>query len=171
MRKLLAVMLLAVLVPAAAAAQKVPPVKNAPTAQPGDDRPATSQAQAMAAALQAVRGELQKGTLLHTWPVKSDGAAGATIPPASVTASGALFNPTGGKNGTPVWVVGVSSPRGQGTLRVLVDARSGAVVAGAQAASFSWGAFQWGVAPAYWQQGLNSPPPAKTNSPPPARSN
>ncbi len=151
MRKAFALALAAVLLPAALSAQKVPPVKSAPV----------QQAQAMATAVQAVRGELQKGTFLHTWPVKSDGAGGGTIPPASVKSAGALFNPTGGKNGTPVWVVGVTSANGKGTLRVLVDARTGAVVAGAEAASFSWGAFEWGEAPAYWQQGLNSPPPAR----------
>lgn len=162
MRKLFAVVLAAVLLPAALSAQKVPPVKNAPAQVLDVKGMPVQQAQAMAAAVQAVRSELGKGTFAHTWPVKSDGAGGGTIPPASVSAQGALFNPTGGKNGTPVWVVGVASPNGQGTLRVIVDARSGAVVAGAQAASFSWGAFQWGVAPAHWQQGLNSPPPAKS---------
>ncbi len=161
MRKLFVVVLAAVLAPAGLAAQKVPPVKNAPAQVMDVKGMPVQQAQATAAALQAVRGELQKGTFAHTWPVKSDGTGGG-IPPASVKSAGALFNPTGGKNGTPVWVVGVTSPNGQGTLRVLVDARTGAVVPGAQAASFSWGAFEWGEAPAAWRQGLNSPPPAKT---------
>ncbi len=162
MRKLCLLALAALLLPAAAAAQKVPPVKNAPAQVMDVKGMPVQQAQAVNAALQAVRGELGKGTFAHTWPVKSDGAAGGTIPPASVKNAGALFNPTGGKNGTPVWVVGVSSPNGKGTMRVLVDARSGAVVPGAAVASFSWGAFEWGEAPAYWQQGLNSPPPAKS---------
>ncbi len=161
MRRLFPVVLAAVLLPAALAAQKVPPVKNAPAQVMDVKGMPVQQAQATATALQAVRGELQKGTFLHTWPIKSDGAGGGTIPPASVKSAGALFNPTGGKNGTPVWVVGVTSANGKGTLRVLVDARTGAVVPGAQAASFSWGAFEWGEAPAYWQQGLNSPPPAR----------
>ncbi len=169
MRRFFPVALAAVLLPVAVAAQKVPPVKNAP-AQVMDvkgrvldvkDMP-VQQAQATNAALQAVRGALQTGTCLHTWPVKSDGAGGGTIPPATVKSAGALFNPTGGKNGTPVWVVGVNSPNGKGTVRVFVDARTGAVVAGAEAASFSWGAFEWGEAPAYWQKGLNSPPPARS---------
>ncbi len=161
MRKLFPVVLAAMLLPAALAAQKVPPVKNAPAQVMDVKGMPVQQAQAMATAVQAVRGELQKGTFAHTWPVKSDGAGGGTIPPASLKSAGALFNPTGGKDGAPVWVVGVTSPNGQGTVRVFVDARTGSVVPGAQAASFSWGAFQWGVAPAYWQQGLNSPPPAR----------
>ncbi len=164
MRKLLPVVLTLVLLPVGAAAQKVPPVKNAPAQVMDVKGVPVSQAQATAAAVQAVRGQLQSGSsLAHTWPVKSDGAGGGTIPPASVKSAGALFNPTGGKNGTPVWVVGVNSPNGKGTVRVLIDAQSGAVVPGAQAASFSWGAFEWGEAPAQWRQGLNSPPPAKSN--------
>ncbi len=160
MRRLFAVVLTAVLVPGALAAQKVPPVKNAPAQVMDVKGMPVQQAQATAAAIQAVRGELQKRTFAHAWPVRSDG--GGAIPPATVKSAGALFNPTGGKNGTPVWVVGVTSPNGTGTLRVVMDARTGAVVPGAQAASFSWGAFEWGEAPAYGRQGLNSPPPAKT---------
>ncbi len=169
MRLLFPVILAAVLLPAGAAAQKVPPVKNAP-AQVQDVKGQVmdvkgmpvQQAQAINAAVQAVRAELGKGTFAHTWPVKSDGTGGGTIPPASVKGAGALFNPTGGKNGTPVWVVGVNSANGKGTLRVVVDARTGAVVPGAQVASFSWGLFEWGEAPAWFKTGENSPPPART---------
>ncbi len=166
MRQLLPLVFLTVLVPAGLAAQKVPPVKNAP-AQVQDVKGQVmdvkgmpvQQAQAINAAIQAVRGELGKGTFAHTWPIKSDG--GGSIPPASVKSAGALFNPTGGKNGTPVWVVGVNSANGKGTLRVVVDARTGAVVPGAQVASFSWGAFEWGESPAWFKAGENSPPPAR----------
>ena len=161
MRKLLPLVLAAVLLPFGAAAQKVPAVKNAPIRVLGVKDVPVSQAQATAAAVQAVRGQLQQG-LLKNWPAKSDG--GGAIPPASVTGAGALFNPTGGKDGAPVWVVGVSSANGKGTVRVLVNARTGAVVpAGGESASFSWGMYDWGAAPAYWQRGLNSPPPAKSN--------
>jgi hypothetical protein len=160
MRKLLPVVLAVVLLPVGVAAQKAP-VKNAPARVMDAKDPAASQAQATAAAVQAVRGQLQQG-LLRNWPARSDG--GGAIPPASVTVAGALFNPTGGKDGAPVWVVGVSSPNGKGTVRVLVNARTGAVVpAGSESASFSWGMYDWGAAPAYWRQGLSSPPPAKSN--------
>jgi len=153
MRVSLAVVLAAVLLPAGLAAQKVPPVKNAPARVMELKDAPVQQAQATNAALVAVRAQLQRGALAHTWPIKSGGA----IAPASVKGAGALFNPTGGKNGTPVWVVGVTSPNGKGTVRVFVNAMTGAVVPGAQSASFSWGMWDWGMAPTHWKQGLSSP--------------
>ncbi len=108
MRKLFAVVLAAVLLPAALSAQKVPPVKNAPVdvkAMP------VQQAQAQTTAVAQVRAALTAGKL-STW--RSTGAIRAS----TVTAAGALFNPTGGKNGTPVWVVGVKAPNAKGHVRV-----------------------------------------------------
>ena len=154
MRKLFAFLLAVLLLPAALAAQKVPPVKNAPAAALTAKDIPIQQAQALATAVQAVRAELQKGTFAHTWPVKS-GARGP-IPPASVKGAGALFNPTGGKEGKPIWVVGVSSPIGQGAMRVLVDARTGAVVPGNGAVA-AFGAWDWGNSPDWWLKGYDDP--------------
>ena len=158
MRKLFAIALAAALLPGAAAAQKAPPVKNAPMqVMDAKDAP-VSQAQAMTAAVAAVKSQLLAKDA-KMWPAKSDGTGGG-IPPASVRAAGALFNPTGGIKGTPVWVVGITSPNGKGTLRVLVSATSGQVLpGGGESASFSWGMDDWEHAPMFWRQGLNAEPP------------
>ncbi|HEX9109194.1 MAG TPA: hypothetical protein VF832_18230 [Longimicrobiales bacterium] len=161
MRKLNGMVLLALLLPAALAAQRV----GAPGEQVGRKVPVFLTAeQAQSAAVQAVRGALQKGTLLHTWPMRSDG--GGAIPPVSVKSAGALFNPTGGKDGTGAYVVGIASPNAKGHVRVVVDGRSGAILD-----TRVGGSWDWGNSPDWWVKGLNSPPPMKTNSPPPARSN
>ncbi len=147
MHKLLPVVLMAVLLPAGAAAQKVPPVRNAPTRmEPG----VITLDQASNAAVGRVRGDLAAGKLA-AW----GGGQGGGIKPASVSANKALFNPTGGRDGKGVYVVAVTAAGATGHVRVLVDPKTGGVLA------TELSSFQWGVAPAWWQQGLSSPPPAK----------
>ncbi len=130
MRKLFAVVLAAVVVPGALAAQKVPPVKNAPVARSG----VITLSQAQSAAVARVRSDLAAGKL-NAW----GGGQGGGIRPASVVAAGALFNPTGGKNGTPIWVVGVKAPNAKGYVRVTIDAKTGAAVGGLVADTLDWG--------------------------------
>ncbi len=138
MRKPLAVVLALVLLPAALSAQKVPPVKNAP-AQVMDVKGApVQQAQAQTAAVAQVRTALAAGKL-SAWR-----STGGAIRASTVTAAGALFNPTGGKNGTPVWVVGVKAPNAKGHVRVTIDAKTGAMVGGGMVMD----TLDWGSAPA-----------------------
>ncbi len=140
MRKLFAVALVGVLLPAALAAQKVPPVKNAPgqvmdvKGQVMDVKGApVQQAQAQAAALAQVRTALAAGKLT-SWR-----STGGAIRGSSVTAAGAVFKPTGGPNGTPVWLVGVKAPNAKGHVRVAIDAKTGAAVGGLVADTLDWG--------------------------------
>jgi hypothetical protein len=151
MRKWLPLVVAAVLLPAGAAAQKNPPrapdVKQAPVK--------ITQAQAVSAALGQVHNDLEKG-LLKNWKTERSGGGGTTtIPASSLAAAGALFNPTNGKDWTPIYVVGISSPNAKGHVRVIVDAATGTVLASAVS---SW---EWGNAPAWWQQGLNAAPKTK----------
>ncbi len=129
MRKQVALILAAVLVPVALSAQKVPPVREAVKAAP-----TITQAQAQTAALAQVRTGLAAGKL-NAW----GGGQGGGIRPASITAAGALFNPTGGKNGTPIWIVGVKAPSAKGHVRVTIDAKTGAAVGGLVMDTLDWG--------------------------------
>ncbi len=133
MGKVLPVVLAAVLLPVGAAAQKVPPVRNAPTQVMDVKAAPVQQAQATAAAVTQVRAALTAGKL-SAWR-----GTGGAIRPSTVTAAGALFNPTGGKNGTPVWVVGVTAPNAKGYVRVTIDAKTGAAVGGLVADTLDWG--------------------------------
>lgn len=153
MRKWLPLVVATLLLPAGAAAQRNPTraadVKQAPVR--------ITQTQAESAALGQVRNDLVKG-LLKSWetaPARSDGGGARTITASSVAVAGALFNPTNGKDWTPVYVVGISSPNAKGHVRVIVDAATGAVLGSAVS---SW---DWGNAPAWWQQGLNAAPKAR----------
>ncbi len=133
MCKLFPIVLAAVLLPGGAAAQKVPPVNTTP-AQVMDVKGAPiQQAQATAAAVAQVRAAVTAGKL-GSWR-----RTGGAIRPSTVTAAGALFNPTGGKNGTPVWVVGVTAPNAKGHVRVTIDAKTGAAVGGMVADTLDWG--------------------------------
>ncbi len=144
MRKLLGAVLVALLIPGALAAQKVPPVKNAPVAQPA----VITLSQAQTTALARVRGDLGPQRLNGGYPF------GKGTQPSALKSAGALFNPTGGKNG--IYVVGVTAPNATGHVRVLVDAKTGAVI------STKVSSFQWGVnAPDWWVKGLDSQPAAK----------
>ncbi len=141
MQKLFAVMLAVVLLPLGAAAQDTPSGER--------KQPTVTEQQARTAAVTRVRGDLAAGKL-NAW----GGGQGGGIRPANVAAAGALFNPTGGKNG--IYVVGVTASGAQGHVRVLVDAKSGAVLA------TQVGSWDWGATPDWWVKGLNSPPPART---------
>ncbi len=129
MQKLLPVVLAAMLLPAALAAQKVPPVKSAPQVMDVKGAP-VQQAQAQTVAVAQVRAALAAGKL-SAW--------GTAIRAPSVTAAGAVFKPTGGNNGTPVWVVGVKAPNARGHVRVTVDARTGAAIGGMVMDTLDWG--------------------------------
>ncbi len=133
MRKSFAVVLVAVLLPAALTAQKVPPVKNAP-AQVMDVKGApVQQAQAQTAALAQVRGALAAGKL-SGWR-----STGGAIRASTLSAAGAVFKATGGPKGTPVWVVGVKAPNAKGHVRVTIDAKTGAAMGGLVADTLDWG--------------------------------
>ncbi len=147
MRKLLGAVLVALLIPTVLAAQKPATAGE----EIGRKVPVfITASQAQTAALARVRGDLAAGKL-NAW----GGGTGGGIRPANLVAQGALFNLTGGKS---VYVIGVTSPNTGGHVRVIVDAKSGAVV------DTKVSSFQWGVtAPDWWVKGLNSPPPAKSN--------
>jgi len=147
----LALALVPVLAPRAAA-QKVPPVKSAPNAQPGDDRPGViSLDQARTAALTRVGQELQSGSIA---PWKGKAPSGLKVVSASQSNLG----------GKAAYIVAVMMMKSTGIVRVTLDAKTGAVIDHQLGAGWDWG-----NAPAWFKAGLNSPPPAKTNSPPPAR--
>ncbi len=148
MRKSLFLGVVAVLLPATAVCQKVPPVSPVTKAAPVVR---ITQTQATTVALAQVRTDLAKGSLQAWAPARSDG--GGAIPPTSVAVAGVVYNATGGTNG--IYVVGLTAPNTTGCVRVIVDAGTGAVVGASQIATWDWG-----NAPAYWKQGLNSPPPA-----------
>lgn len=156
MRKLLCAVLVALLAPAALAAQGPPTTPGstrAKTAQPGDDRPALTADQAKSGAIARVRSDLAAGRLNGGYPFGKQNAS-ATIRPDNILATGVLFNPTGGKNG--IYVVGVTAPGSPGHVRVLIDAKTGAVL------DSKVGSFQWGVtSPDWWVKGLSAPPAAK----------
>ncbi len=104
------------------------------------------EAKAQTAALARVRGDLGAGKL-SAW----GGGQGGGLRPETVTASRTLFNPTGGKNGSPIYVVLASASKAKGQVRVIVDATSGAVL------SSTHRIFK-GATPDWWVKGLDAPP-------------
>ncbi len=104
------------------------------------------EARAQSVALERVRGDLGAGRL-GAW----GGGQGGGIRPTDVSASRTLFNPTGGKNGSPVYVVLVGASKAKGEVRVIVDATSGAVL------SSTHRTFE-GATPDWWVKGLDAPP-------------
>ncbi len=114
----------------------------------GEKRPAPriSQTKAQSVALERVRADLGAGQLA-AW----GGGQGGGIRPADVTASRTLFNPTGGKNGSPIYVVLAGASKAKGQVRVIVDATSGAVL------SSTHRIFE-GATPDWWVKGLDAPP-------------
>ena len=129
----LALALVPVLAPRAAA-QKVPPVKSAPNAQPGDDRPGViSLDQARTAALTRVGQELQSGSIAP-W------------------------------NGKAAYIVAVMMMKSTGIVRVTLDAKTGAVIDHQLGAGWDWGnAPAWFKAGLNSPPPMktNSPPPAR----------
>ncbi len=115
----------------------------------GQERPIgyrSPDSRAQSVALERVRGDLAAGKLA-AW----GGGQGGGIRPESVTASRTLFNPTGGKNGAPIYVVLVGAGQAKGQVRVIVDATSGDIVSSVHRT------FE-GATPYWWVKGLDAPP-------------
>ncbi len=135
MRKWVPVVLVAALVPvfsATLAAQEPPPKQEKPIPL----------AQARSAALARVTGELQANKI-EAWNGKAP--SGLSVVSAS----------QGNLGGRAAYIVAVQMMKSTGIVRVLVDARTGAII---QSRAASW---DWGNAPAWFKAGENSPPPAR----------
>ncbi|HEX9109195.1 MAG TPA: hypothetical protein VF832_18235 [Longimicrobiales bacterium] len=120
MRKLLGAVLVALLLPAALAAQK-------PTI-PGETRMAPKKIprmitsdEAKNAALVRVRSDLAAGKL-NAWGDPH------VMPVGSVSAGETRFLKKGGKDGGPVYLVFFSAPKGKGQVRVALNAQSGSIL-------------------------------------------
>ncbi len=150
MRKVLPLVFVAAMLPVGVAANRgpgavVPQRANAVPFQPTGERK-IPEAQAKSSAVERVRGDLDAGKL---------GAWGDPHVRGNLAATRTLFNPTGGKSGGAIYVVMVGGgPQAKGQVRVVVDAATGAIVSSTHR---DFG----GVAPDWWLQGLNSPPPAR----------
>ncbi len=94
-----------------------------------------------------VAERVQRGGLRGSW------LPGGVIPPARLSSK--VMKTIEAWNGQPVYLVAVSAPGGSGHVRVVVDAVKGKVL---ETQASSW---DWGNAPAWWQQGLSSPPPPR----------
>ena len=139
MHKLLPLALAAVLLPVGLVAQKAPPVRNAP-AQVMDARDRITLQDAQGRALARARQEVAKACCdkLNAGKLSVVYGALTTV------------------NGQEVYMVAVGTAGVPSHLRLLLDPKSGAVK------DVALGAFSWGMAPAYWQQGLSAPPPARS---------
>ncbi len=133
MRRFFGIVLAAVLLPAALAAQKVPPVKNAPAkALDVRDMP-VQQAQAEAIALAHVRTSLAAGKL-SAWNSRATGGIRAS----TLNVAGAAFREKDAKDpASGYWFVGVTAPNAKGHVRVEIDAHTGAVI-GVVIDTLSW---------------------------------
>ncbi len=143
MRTVWAGMLVALLLPAAAVAQK----PGEPGAEVGRKVPVfrVSKDAAINTAVARVRSDLAAGKL-SAW---GGGQGGGIRPTAVAVKSGQVATAEGN------YVVGVTAPNAPGHVRVVVNGQTGAVVS-AQIASWDWG-----MSPDWWVKGLSSPPPAK----------
>ncbi len=154
MRKLLGAVLVALLIPAALAAQK-PATKGEDV---GWKVPVFITAdQARTAALARVKPDLAAGTL-KAWGTEGGGSIRPTTLQARANQVDDIYKSNEQvddiyKN---VIVVAVTSPNAKGHVRVVVNKQTGAVLS---AKLSSW---DWGNSPDWWVRGLNSPPPAKT---------
>ncbi len=122
MRKLLGALLIALLIPAAGAAQK--------PATPGETRMAPKKGPpwipsdvAANNALTRVRTDLAAGKL-STW----GGGQGGGIRPTDVTVTRTVSVANGGKDGGPVYLVFASAAKGKGQVRVALNAETGAIL-------------------------------------------
>ncbi len=154
MRKLLGAVLVALLIPAAVAAQEPPPKGEAV----GRKVPVFITAdQARTTALARVKSDLAAGKL-KAW---GDGS-GTGIRPTDLRAKADQVDDIYKSNEQvddiykSIYVVAVTSPNARGHVRVVVNRQTGAVLS---AKLSSW---DWGNSPDWWVRGLNSPPPAKT---------
>ncbi len=145
MRTLLPLVVAAVLLPMGVSAQRNPrdlgAIRAAPPAKP------VSQQQATETALAKVRGDVARGEL-KAWGAGTGGG----LMPGAVAAPHTLFNPTGGHSGNGVYVVEVTAGGARGHVRVVVDARTGAVV------STRLTTWDWGASPDWWKKGASGPP-------------
>ncbi len=122
MRKLLGAVLVALLIPAAVAAQR--------PATPGETRMAPKKGPpwipsdvAASTALTRVRSDLAAGKL-SAW----GGGQGGGLRPTDVTVARTLLVPKGGKDGGPVYLVFASAAKGKGQVRVALNAQTGAIL-------------------------------------------
>ncbi len=124
------------------------PVFAAPVAaqEKGDPQRPVSRARAVDIALATVGAAVQRGELRGSW-----------LPPGIQVArlSGTVVKTLDAWNGQPVYLVAVTAPKGSGHVRVVVNARNGKTL---DSRVTGW---DWGNAPAWWQAGQNSPPPAR----------
>ncbi len=120
MRKLLGAVLVALLVPAAVAAQK--PVTPGSTQMAPKKIPRMiTQDEARTNALTRVRTDLAAGKL-------SGWGDPHVIQVGSVSAGETRFLKKGGKDGGPVYLVFASAPKGKGQVRVALNAETGAIL-------------------------------------------
>ena len=139
MRKLFSVVLAAVLLPMGLAAQKViPPVKNAPKAEPG----VITLDQARTVALGQARQALARRKDPCCVPMN----------PGKLNVVNAALVTVGGQQ---AYVVAVETPGVKSSMRVTLSRKTGGVL------DVKQGAWSWGVAPAWFKQGLSSPPAEK----------
>ncbi len=122
MRKVLGAVLVALLIPAALAAQK--------PATPGETRMATKKGSpkmpsdlAASSALTRVRSDLAAGKL-NAW----GGGQGGGIRPTDVTVARTLYVANGGKDGGPVYLVFTNAAKRKGQVRVALNAETGAIL-------------------------------------------
>ncbi len=120
MRKLLGAVLVALLVPAAAAAQK--------PATPGEIRMAPKKGPpwipsdvAASTALTRVRTDLAAGKL-SAWGDPH------VVAPATVAVTRTVSVAHGGKDGGPIYLVFAGAPKGKGQVRVALNATNGAIL-------------------------------------------
>ncbi len=120
MRKLLGAVLVALLIPAALAAQK--PVTPGETRMaPKKGPPWIPSDVAASTALTRVRSDLAAGKL-SAWGDPH------VIQAGSVSAGETRLLKKGGKDGGPVYLVFASAPKGKGQVRVALNAETGAIL-------------------------------------------
>lgn len=120
MRKLLGAVLVALLIPAALAAQ-IPPTPGETRMAPKKGPPWIPSDVAASTALTRVRTDLAAGKLA-AWGDPH------VVPPASVAVTRTLAVPKGGKDGAPIYLVFASAAKGKGQVRVALNAQTGAVL-------------------------------------------
>ncbi len=121
MRKLLGAVLVALLVPAAVAAQERPLGPGSTRMAPKKIPRMITQDEARNTALSRVRTDLAAGKL-SAWGDPHVISAG------SVSAGETRFLKKGGKDGEPVYLVFASAPKGKGQVRVALNAETGAIL-------------------------------------------
>ncbi len=121
MRELLGAVLVALLLPAALAAQERPLAPGETRMAPKKGPPWIPSDVAVSTALTRVRTDLAAGKL-SAWGDPH------VIPAGAVSAGETRFLKKGGKDGGPVYLVFVTAPKGKGQVRVAVNATNGAIL-------------------------------------------